>query len=231
MRIFKAFIVFIIIISKCYAYDIAKVETPPDANVSYVGDVVQNGIPLQIKQFRVQMSSSEVLGFYKQRWSDTRNYKENTPAYIEKKVDSWTVLSKMEESSSVVVQIQESTSGESFGFISVSDISRAKKISETTTKFPRLNGSELVSSTESLDNGKLATTIILVNNHSINENSEYYKMSMVNNGWVSTNKRITDNEATIYYSKQNQYCEIALVASKDGKTVIFANIVEPENEG
>lgn len=231
MRILKAFIVFIILISNCYAYGIDKVEVPPGAKVTYVGDVIQNGIPLQIKQFKVQMSTSEVLGFYKQYWSDVRNYKENTPAYIEKKVDSWTVLSKMEESSSVVVQIKESSSEESFGFISVSDISQAKKIGDTTTKFPRLNGSNLVSSTESFDNGKLATTIILVNNNSINENSEYYKMSMVNNGWISTNKRITDNEATIYYSKNNQYCEIAIVASKDGKTVIFVNIVEPENEG
>ncbi|WP_316364567.1 hypothetical protein [Candidatus Thiodiazotropha sp. CDECU1] len=210
----------------CSAFDISGVEDPPDSTVIYVGDVVQNGLPIQMKQFDTTGSPGEVIGFYKQRWSDTRNYKENIPQYIEKKVGDWWVLSKMEGNHSVVVQVQETTGNHSTGFISVSDISSPQKVSDEAVNFPRMNDSELLSSTESIDNGKYATTIILINNHTIIDNSEYYKTSMSNSGWVYTNSKFNEDVSTMYFSKKSQHCEIAIAQADDGKTVIFANVVE-----
>jgi hypothetical protein len=214
----------------CFAFDISSVEDPPDSTVIYVGDVVQNGLPIQMKQFDTIRSPREVLDFYKLRWSDTRNYKENTPQYIEKKVGDWLVLSKMEGNNSVVVQIQETNGNHSTGFISVSDVSRPQKISDEAVNFPRLSDSELLSSTESIDNGKYATTIIMINNHTIIDNSEYYKVSMSNSGWVYTNSKYNENVSTMYFSKNTHHCEIAIAQADDGKTVIFANVVESNQD-
>ncbi|MES9970353.1 MAG: hypothetical protein ABW092_09990 [Candidatus Thiodiazotropha sp.] len=214
----------------CFAFDISDVVDPPKSTVLYVGKVVQNGLPIQMKQFDATASPGEVLGFYKQRWSDTRNYKENTPQYIEKKVGEWWVLSKMEGNSSVVVQVQKSNNNQSTGFISVSDVSKPQRISEEAVKFPRMNNSQLLSSTESIDNGKHATTIILINNHPILENNEYYKANMGNSGWIYTNSKLNEDVSTMYFSKNSQHCEIAIAKADDGKTVIFANVVESKQD-
>jgi hypothetical protein len=222
-----ATLLLVILSGECFAFDIADVEDPPESNVTYVGDVIQNGLPIQMKQFDAATSPGELLDFYKRRWSDTRNYQDNTPEYIQKKVGEWWVLSKMEGNNSVVVQVKESNINHSSGFISVSDLSKPQKISTKAADFPRLGSSELLSSTESIDNGKYATTIILINDHSVSDNEEYYKANMSNKGWVRTNSQSKENVSTIYFSKNSQHCEIALAESEDGKTVIFANIVEP----
>lgn len=214
----------------CFAFDISGIEDPPDSNVIYVGDVVQNGLPIQMKQFDTTRSPVEVLGFYKQRWSDASKYMDNTPQYIEKKVGEWWVLSKMEGNNSVVVQVQESNSNHSSGFISVSDLSKPQKISPEALNFPRMNNSELLSSTESIDNGKYATTIILINSHTIIDNNEYYKTNMSNSGWMHTNSKSSETVATMYFSKKDQHCEIAIAQADDGKTVIFANVVESKQD-
>ncbi|MEW8309691.1 MAG: hypothetical protein G8D88_21410 [gamma proteobacterium symbiont of Ctena orbiculata] len=89
--------------STCSAYDIHDVADPPVASVIYVGEVVQNGMPLQMKHFSTESSVTEVLTFYKQRWSDISNHRNNVPAYLEKHVGEWHVLSKMETDKSIVV--------------------------------------------------------------------------------------------------------------------------------
>jgi hypothetical protein len=207
------------------------VADPPEASVTYVGSVVQNGLPLQMKQFSVNQSLAEVFSFYKQRWSDTENYKENVPYFIEKEVGEWRILSKMEDHCSVVVQAKPVSGGATEGFISVSDLSQKKQVTELTSTFPRLVDSELLSTTESEDSGRLATTMMLTNNYSVEDNKSYYRSSMDEQGWNFMRGGIHNNVAMLYFYKEEQQCEIVISQSDDGKTIIFANVVQLNEDG
>ena len=214
------------------AFELSDVADPPDANVTYVGEVVQNGLPLQMKQFTVEQSVSEVLSFYKQRWSDTANTQENVPHYIEKRAGQWRVLSKVEGTSSVVVQVKDGpTRGITEGLVSVTDLSKKKEVSQLSHSFPRLTDTELLSSTESVDNGRLATTLMLVNNYSIDDNSDYYRSQMDEQGWSFLRGGVQNNVSMLHFAKDGQQCEIAVSPMDNGKTVVFANVVESNEDG
>ncbi|MCU7920998.1 MAG: hypothetical protein KZQ95_21960 [Candidatus Thiodiazotropha sp. (ex Epidulcina cf. delphinae)] len=214
-----------------HAYDIADVADPPGATMTYIGDVVQNGLPLQMKQFTADYPVAELLGFYKQRWSETADHRENIPPYIEKKVGEWRVLSKVEETSSIVVQVKEAESGSAEGFISVTDLSRPEASSQWLKAFPRLRDSELISSTESVDKGRSATTLVIVNDYSVADNRDYYRANMDALGWSYLRGGTKNNVSMLYFMKENQQCEIAVTQADDGKTVIFANLVETKENG
>ena len=220
------------VVSSGLAFELSDVADPPDSNVTYVGEVVQNGLPLEMKQFTVEHPISEVLSFYKQRWSNTAETHENVPHYIEKRAGQWRVLSKIEGTSSVVVQVKEGvTGGVTEGFISVTDLSRKKEISQLSHAFPRLTDTELISSTESVDNGRLATTLMLVNNYSVDENSDYYRSRMDEQGWNFLRGGVQNNVSMLHFAKDGQQCEIAVSQMDDGKTVVFANFVESNEDG
>ncbi|MEW8624460.1 MAG: hypothetical protein AB2551_01740 [Candidatus Thiodiazotropha sp.] len=212
--------------AQAIALDISDIENPPGADVVYVGNVIQNGLPLQIKQFSVNSPLVEVFAFYKQRWSDTKNYDGNVPDYIEKQVGEWHILSKMEEHYSIVVQAKTGDASITEGFISVSDLSQKTEDSELTSSFPKLIDSKLLSTTESNDSGRKATTLMITNNHSIEDNNRFYRSSMDEQGWNYKRGAIRDNVAMLHFVKQTQQCEIAISQSDDGKTVIFVNVVE-----
>lgn len=210
----------------CYAYDIDDVADPPAAAVTYVGDVVQNGLPMQMKQFSTEWSLTELFAFYKQRWSDTSNNNENIPDYIEKQVGEWSILSKMEDNKSVVIQARASSQGGIEGYISVTDISRFNKPNRWSSEFPRMYGTQLISNTESVDKGRQAYTLVLANTYSVRENKEYYRENMHSEGWQYTRGREVPNTAMLYFKKESWQCDIAVTQADDGKTIIFANLVE-----
>jgi hypothetical protein len=212
------------------AFDISNVSEPPDAEVIYVGDVIQNGIPLQMKQFSADYPLAELFAFYKQRWSDIGEREENVPAYIEKKAGDWWILSKMEESCSVVVQAKESEPGRVEGFISVSDLSRKKGTGSAVDEFPLLESSQLVSSTEAVDKGRDAATLIIMSESSVEDNSEYYRQEMVTQGWSFQRGDTRNNTTTLYFSRQGQLCEMAISPADEGKTAIFANLVDKQKD-
>ncbi|MCU7841057.1 MAG: hypothetical protein KZQ94_16965 [Candidatus Thiodiazotropha sp. (ex Troendleina suluensis)] len=214
-------------VSAAHAYTIADVKDPPGARVTYVGDVIQNGLPMQMKQFSADYTMAELLGFYKQRWSDAAHSQENIPAYIEKKVGEWQILSKVDESSSVVVQVKIANDGvSSEGYISVTDLSKKKETNQWLSNFPRPRDSQLISSTESVDKGRSATTLIIVNNFSVDENSEYYRSNMDALGWNYQRGGVKNNISMLHFFKDRQQCEITVTEADDGKTVIFANLIE-----
>ena len=211
--------------SFAWGFDISRVAEPPEAKTVYVGDVVQNGIPMQMKQFSSSLTTGEVLSYYRINWADNTKVKENVPAFIEKEAGDWSIISKLEGNYSVVVQVKTQQSGGSEGVISVSNLTRPPGISELSKKFPKLGGTQLISSTESRDGGKHATTLILVNEFSVDSNDAFYRSRMTAEGWRLVRGGVRDGTATMLFNKQGQQCEMAVSEGERGDSVIIANIV------
>lgn len=210
----------------CHAYDIHDVADPPAALVTYVGDVIQNGLPIQMKQFSTEASVTELLAFYKQRWSDASNQHENVPSYLEKQAGDWYVLSKMEGNNSVVVQARKANQGMTEGYISVTDMSDIREQNHWSSDFPRMHGTKILSNTEALDKGRVAYTLVLYNEHSVRENRDYYRDNMSSSGWQYTRGGERSKTTMLYFKNETLRCEIAISSADDGKTIIFANLVD-----
>jgi len=209
-----------------WALDISEVANPPEAKTVFVGDVIQNGVPMQMKQFSSSLAVEELLAFYKNNWADNTRTKRKMPAFIEKEAGVWKILSKLEEDFNIVVQVKAKQGHGSEGFISVSDLTRPPGISQLSKDFPRLGGTQLVSSTESRDGGKKATTLVLTNEYSVDSNDAFYRSKMTAEGWKLVRGDIRNGAATMLFNKQDQQCELAVSKGDRGDSVIFANIVE-----
>lgn len=212
-----------------WAFDISDVEIPPASRAVYVGDVVQNGVPTQMLKFSSPRSVTEVLAFYKNSWSDPGKVRDNLPPYIEKEAGEWRVLSKLEGSYSVAIQIrqhEEATGSE--GFISVLDIGKSPVIGELAKQFPRQGGTELISSTESKDGKKRATTLIFVNGHTVESNEEFYRAAMAANDWKLVRGGVKRGVAVLLFNRRHEQCEISIGQGDGGESVIFANVVLPD---
>lgn len=212
------------------AYSLTDIAKPPGSKMTYVGEVVHNALPMEILQFTSHYSPTEILAFYKQRWSDVTSGKDNVPSFIEKHVSNWAILSKVEASKSVVVQLKKLSDGTTEGFISIADLSNIEKPGRWVTEFPRMDGSELFSNTVSNDKGRRAYTLIFLNDNSVTENNEFYLTSMDAQGWRLSRSGAKDNISILYFLMDNWYCDLTLSKTDDGKSVILANLVEINDE-
>lgn len=220
----------VVLVESTYAYSLSDVEEPPASRLTYVGKMVHNGLPMEVLQFVSDFSVSELKAFYKQSWKDVAKRGDGLPSYIEKHVGEWTILSKIEASSNVVVQIKESSERVAEGFISVSDIEQRKETGPWVSDFPSIQGSSLVSSTESDENGRRAYTLILINEHSLAENNDFYQLEMDAQGWRISRQGESGNVFMMHYLKDNWRCDMAMSEAEDGKSVIIVNLVELNGE-
>ncbi len=231
LKSYCAIVGLVLMSSHCHALSVSDINDPPGASVTYVGEMVQNGLPMQIKQFTTDATIGEVLAYYKQRWADVAKHQENVPDYIEKQAGEWRILTKMEASNSVVVQLRKSDQGDTEGFISVTDLSRVEEPNKWSSDFPRMLGSQLVSNTESYDKGRRAYTLVIINDHSVEENIDYYRSSMDSEGWHYSRGGSKDNTLMLHFTREGWLCDMTMTAADDGKTVIFANLVEMNGNG
>jgi hypothetical protein len=191
-----------------------------------VGEVIQNGLPIQMKKFSTDLSVTELLAFYKQSWSDTSIVQENVPAYMEKHIGEWYILSKLENTVSVVIQTKRGKEGKTEGYISVTDTSRAGKPNRWSEDFPRLPGTQIFSNTESVDKGRIAYTLILSNDNSVDENRDYYRDNMYVDDWEFARESNRSSTVMLYFKKSGWQCDITVTKAEDGKTITIVNMVE-----
>ncbi len=166
-----------------FAFDISNVAEPPKSNTVFVGEVLQNGFPVQIKQFYSKLRPVEILSYYKHRWLDNRKTQKNVPNVIERKVAEWTVLSKQKGLYNIVIQVKKDGHAGTEGLISILKIVPSQKTGSMVKIFPRLGGTTLISSTESKDGSKHAMTLILKNSYSVNSNDAFYRAKMEAEEW------------------------------------------------
>lgn len=208
-----------------WAFDISNVVDPPRSSTVFVGDVVQNGMPLQMKQFYSDLRPVELLSYYRHSWSDNRRTQNNVPAVIEKKVGDWTVLSKQEGQYSVVVQVKNGENGGAEGLISVLKLMKTPIVNPISKKFPRLGGTKILSDTVSRDGDKQASTLILMNDYSVDSNHAFYRSKMELKGWTLVRGDVREGAVTLLFNKQGQQCEMAINSDGKGDSIIIVNIV------
>lgn len=202
-----------------------SIKPPPEAHVSWVADNLdQNGVPMQIRTFSSLKNVEELLNFYRGNW--TKNGKRN---YVENKLGSASIIGTQEGNYYLTVQLQPSPTG-SQGFLTVSKLPESIRKNSFTvdTQFPRLGGSDVVSDTVSRDQGKLAKTLILKNQQSLQINLFFYKNNMANFGWHLVENKINqknkNKDQSLYFERGKEVCSVVITREKNF-TYIVINVI------
>lgn len=207
------------------AGDLSELVLPPGASTVWIGEnIEQNGVPMQIQALTSSASVDQVLSFYRSQWENSAD--PDIPGFVENQVGEWQTISQLENDLQTVIQIKASSSGGVEGFVSQIDIRATPGSNRTTRNFPRKNGSQLISSTESNDSGKTATTILLMNTFSVASNTSFYQSQMPGKGWSLAYARNHSGVSMMLFNRSGRSCEIAI--SKDrgrGRTIVMANIL------
>lgn len=198
--------------------------TPSNMDVVWVGDnIVHNGVPMEIQSFHSADGVNGVLEFYRQTWG--KQGSQDMPGFIENSVGEWAIISRIEDGKNTVVQVKQSDRGGSEGYISFADLNITPAFNKITDEFPKLGGSEVISSTESKDFNSEATTIVMTNGHSVDRNADFYSKKIVAMGWELNRRFSQDDTEMLFFVGPKSRIEVAISRSNLGKTTIFANVV------
>ena len=167
---------------------IPELPTPyimPNANAHWVArQILHNDTPMSILEFTYPGTPQEVSEHYKKRLS-------GKPALIELKDKDLNIT--YEESGHIVsVQLQGIGNKLSKGKIITSKPGDFQP-PQHSTELPLINGSTIISKTQSIDGKTRSETIMVANFHSMEANSRYFERELMKKGWRKGKKTLTGN--------------------------------------
>ncbi len=204
---------------------VTAVPTPNNMNVVWVGeDVVQNGVPMNIQRFDSPDSVEGVMTYYRKQWGNKGHG--DIPGFVESQFDQWYVISRIEGDKNIVIQARVGKRGGAEGFISKMDVNASPGFNKITQTFPKLDSSQVVSSTESHDFNAEATTIILTNPHSVSKNAAFYEKKITGMGWRLAKRFHKNGSEILFFNGPDSKIEITIGRAEVGQTTVFANVVK-----
>lgn len=214
-------------VDNALAMDLGDVAVPANSRTAWVADdIVQNGVRMQIQQFESALSIEQVLAFYRTRWG--LGSTPDNPGYVENVVGEWQVISRLKGDQNIALQLKPGKASGTEGFLSIADLSTLQADGYRQPDFPKPDQTELVSSSVSSDTGRLATTLIMMNPHSVRSNLAYYQSRMPSNGWSQSYSQMMSDTGVLMYSRDGGTAEIAISRSDDGRSVVLVNLVSDE---
>jgi hypothetical protein len=219
-------VLFLLIQSTCaLAYDLNDVVVPPGAELRWVAeDIKQNGVPMQIQLFSSGKKVNEVLEFYRSQWQERAT--DEMPGYIENRIPGWSVISILDHKDIVALQLRPSRDGGTEGYLSAVNINSQPAQDKITRNFPRPSGTTLVSSTQSSDLGKKATTIFMINSLSLGAVEDFYRHTMPVRGWARGMDANHGGTSVMLFEKDDFNCELSITEESRGDVIIIANLVK-----
>lgn len=200
------------------------IEAPPGAHVEWVAENMHvNGLPMRVRRFTTAMSVEQVMAFYLQRWR-------GTPPPVENRVGDWRVIGRQAGDFYLTVQTRTAAGGETEGFLGVSKLPAAPDTPKLDTRFPRLDGTEVLSDVSSRDDGRLGKTLVLHNTYSVQSNASFYEGALPNQGW-KRNAAFGGAERdrrVLYFQRRDESAALVIAPHPEGGTAIVVNIVSPE---
>lgn len=209
-----------------YASDLLQQKIPlikvmPEMDVEWVAEqILYNGIPMSIQNFKTTKPAMEVIEYYKDQW-------ENRVA--EETVQQIKTIGTEIDGYYFSVQIQELGLGTQ-GTLTVTPSLNSHRVqASNNTEFPLIPDSLVISKIESMDRGVQSETLIAVNKDSVIDNENWLSIELVNQGWQrqenDTSISIQQNQP-ITYQRGKQLCQITLIGDDprfQGSSMILVN--------
>ena len=196
---------------------------PPGANLVAVADQINyEGMTMRVRKFDIEMTVEEVLNFYRGYWQG---------AFVENDMPPWKMISSKQGDRFYTVQVQPSSSTESWGYLGVSDLpqvlekggrlgSQAKKF------FPMMNGSTVVNDLAHDDVGRQSRTLWINNHFSVPSNTEYYRGFYTQQGWTKLVDQTADasNSHVLVFQQGDKTVNMTINKAEQGTNIIVNDV-------
>lgn len=165
------------------AYGAVEIPRPRWMDPVLVADeMVINGLPSVVYYFKVERAAEEVLQFYRNSWQKGED--EKSPGYKEMQADFWQIISRLhDERYLLTVQVKSLDTFISTGYLAVGDLKKMETRLEIGSGVPHMSGSKVVNDLTSRDPGKTGRTLLIVNDYSVQSNSDFYRNYYSDRNW------------------------------------------------
>lgn len=145
-------------------------------------EMVINGLPSVVYYFKVDRAAEEVLQFYRTEWQTNKDG--NTPGYKEAQADFWQIISRLhDERYLLTVQVKSLGTFVSTGYLAVGDLKKMETKAAGGVGVPQMNGSKVINDLTSYDPGKKGRSLLIVNDYSVQANSDFYRKYFSDRNW------------------------------------------------
>ncbi|OGT31676.1 MAG: hypothetical protein A2W28_09175 [Gammaproteobacteria bacterium RBG_16_51_14] len=199
---------------------------PPHATLGRISakDMVVNGIPMDIRLFRSELSPDRVLNYYRNHWP--RGTAEQ-PGYAETDaLPPWQIITRAEGRYLMTVQIAREGTGSS-GYLAISELPNPRRLPDLGEGFPKMRGSVVTNEIMARDIDKKGRTIQIMNNYSVSSNTHFYRTYFTNRGWdTGMDRGITGARIHTLTFRDGDKSVMLSINGSDGKqTYIIAQTV------
>ena len=218
--IFRLVVALFILSINTIVYAWPKVMLPPQSGYEQklAEEMVVNGVPMQITNFKTRLSVEQVLRFYKNRWSND---------FAESNHQEWLQITRYKGNYLITVQVKYADIIDN-GFVTdgrlnISDFDDNKKVK--LRSFPMLHDSKIINDIETRDKGKLGRTLLFLNRQSSDDNADFYKKHYTQNNWRQVMAQQLGNKGRVYIFKKKDDEVTINIHSIDGGSSVLVNEV------
>ena len=197
---------------------LAAVPLPPDTSrASIATDILQDGRLTSIASLEGGASVDELLTFYREAWPASGD----DPGHLEERLGEWSVVSRVQDSSLLVVQLRDAPSGAE-GLLSAMALGPVQAGPVPPPPMPA--GGELLSSTSARDGASVATTSVVLSSARPGEVAAFYRDRLVRDGWTLVSDRMHGGSPVLLLDRRGGRVEI-VVTDAAGRSVVVVNEV------
>lgn len=159
-----------------------KIPQPPKSRIGLLGEeMVFNGIPMKVQQFRSDLSVAEIVEFYGQYWPAGT---EKEPGYVvTDALKPWTLITRAEDGYLITIQVAAEGPG-SKGYLARSRMDAALEEHVLGENFPVMHGTSPLNDVRTKDMGKDGRTMAFMNDRTPEANVDYYRNWFTSQGWT-----------------------------------------------
>lgn len=220
-------VLFIACLSPTIQAAVPDFPPPPDASVEWVGQNMEiNGIKSSVRAFHTRKSIEKVVAFYRKEWRNPVG--KDMPGFMETiEAAPWYIISRAEDGYLLTVQVQvnEKSGRGSWGYLSLGRLPNMDKVDlELGKGIPKMNDSQVLNETKSNDPGKKATTLLITNSHTLENNVAFYRSHYEGMGWTTETDLdlggVGKMHSLVFKTRRNRITMIFIEDNNDTRIVI-----------
>ncbi|MEZ5539498.1 MAG: hypothetical protein R3E63_06000 [Pseudomonadales bacterium] len=189
-------------------------------------DMVYNGVRMYIENIHCDCQYEKILNYYRKHWAEGEI---DEKGFVENDLGELKQISRGDEKYFFSVQVKADPldAEKSVGRLVITELpgNRATKV-ELGGGIPMVGNSEVVSDISDSMPGKRARTVVLLNEKSIVDNMDFYRMHYENAGWSSflTPVNPSVGSQALSYRKDGVDINIAIHEQAGASVVLFNEV-------
>lgn len=198
-----------------------RIPAPPWLNRTEVAaEMINHGRLCRIVHFTTRRGVDKVVAFYRNKWAGTGP----NSGCREAGIPPWRILSRLEGRWLLTVQVRPLKDGGSGGYLVETDLKKKRK-SFVRIAIPTMQQSRIINDISTRDPGRKARTLLIVNQHTVQANTLFYRDYFNSQGWEPLVDQQEEQGQILGYRHGDTEARLAITPAGTATTRVVMNIV------